>query len=144
MDRMGNIDAVKMIKFTSNKLTEIGWKTHPSRLLLILEDFSSHPLLKRKETDLSRFLKKLRHFNINVIICVQTTKSIPKDLKRNLNDVVLFPRINEEDFKYLVKESSTGSLGSPDKLWDEYQKIRDPQTMISYHITANRIVVKHS
>ena len=90
---------------------------------------------------MSRFLKKLRHFNITVIICVQTTKSIPRDIKRNLSDVILFPGINEEDFKYLVKESTMGSLGSPDVLWNEYSKIKVPQTMISYHIPADRIDV---
>ena len=122
MNRKGGIDIVKMITFISKKLTEIGWKTYPSRMLLICDDFSSHLLLKRKETELSRFMKKLRHFYINIIICVQTTKGIAKDLKRNLSDVVLFPGINDENYKYLVKESSMGMLGSADKLWEEYIK----------------------
>ena len=141
MNRKGEIDVVRMITFISNKLTELGWKTYPSRMLLICDDFSSHPLLKRKETELSRFLKKLRHFFINVIIVVQTTKSIPKDIKRILSDVILFPGINEEDFKYLVTESAIGSLGSPNTLWNEYSKIKDPQTKIIYHITADKIDV---
>ena len=142
IDRKGNIDILKVISFISNKLTELGWKTHPHRMLLIMEDFSSHPLLKRKETELSRFLKKLRHFNISVIIIVQTTKSIPKDIKRNLTDCMLFPGINEEDFKYLVKESSLGSLGSPDDLWNQYSKIKDKHTMITYHVSADKIVIQ--
>ena len=141
MNRKGEIDIIRMITFISNKLTEIGWKTHPHRLLLVLEDFASHPLLKRKEDPLSRFLKKLRHFHINVIICVQTTKSIPKDLKRNLTDVILFPGINEEDFKFLVRESTVGKLGSPDELWEQYRKIKTPQTMIGYHVSADKIII---
>ena len=110
-------------------------------MLLSCEDFASHPLLKRKESEFSRFLKKLRHFNRTVIICVQTTKSIPRNIKRNLSDVILIPNINEEDYKYLVKESTLGSLGSPDVLWNEYSKIKVPQTIISYHIVADKIVV---
>ena len=81
----------KAIEFISKKLKEIGWKTYPHRLLLVCEDFASHPLLKRKEDPLSRMFKKLRHFNINVIIIVQTVKSIPKDIKRNLSDCIIFP-----------------------------------------------------
>jgi hypothetical protein len=107
--------AKKTIEFISKKFAELGWKTYPHRCLLIMDDFASHPMLKRKEDPLSRMLKKLRHFNINVVICVQTTKSIPKDLKRILTDCVLFPGISEEDFKYLIKES-TLSIKSPDAL----------------------------
>ena len=50
MNRKGGIDFVKMITFISKQLTEIGWKTYPSRMLLICDDWSAHPLLKRKET----------------------------------------------------------------------------------------------
>ena len=143
LNRRGEFDYLKLINFVSNKLTEIGWKTYPHRMLLILDDFSSHPLLKRKETELSRFLKKLRHFFINVMICVQTTKSIPKDIKRNLSDCILFPGINYEDFTYLMKESSLGSLGTPNDLWDQYSKIKDPRTMIKYHVSANKVVIRN-
>ena len=72
----------KGLKWICGILKEYDWKTYPHRMLLILDDFASHPLLRSKETEMSRLLKKLRHFNINVIICVQTVKSIPKDLKR--------------------------------------------------------------
>jgi hypothetical protein len=64
----------KIVEAIGKKLEEIGWRTYPHRLLLILDDFASHPLLRRKEDKLSREIKKLRHFNINVIICVQTAK----------------------------------------------------------------------
>jgi hypothetical protein len=131
----------KVIEFISKKFTELGWRTYPHRCLLILDDFHAHPLLKRKEDPLSRMLKKLRHFNINVIIAVQTTKSIPKDLKRTLSDAVLFPGISEEDFKYLIKES-TLSLKSADALWSEYSKITIPQTQYIIHTAARIIVTK--
>jgi hypothetical protein len=134
--------AKKTIEFISKKFAELGWKTYPHRCLLIMDDFASHPMLKRKEDPLSRMLKKLRHFNINVVICVQTTKSIPKDLKRILTDCVLFPGISEEDFKYLIKESPLG-VKSPDELWNEYSKISVPQTMFKIHATARKIIIKY-
>ena len=74
----------KQLKYITDKLIKYDWKTYPHRCLLVLDDFANHPLLRSKETEMCRLLKKLRHFNINVIICVQTVKSIPKDIKRTL------------------------------------------------------------
>ena len=95
----------KRLKYIAEKLAKYQWRTYPHRCWLILDDFASHPLLRSKETEMSRLLKKLRHFNINVTICVQTTKSIPKDIKRTLSDIVLFNGIGYEDFFDLLKES---------------------------------------
>jgi rRNA pseudouridine-1189 N-methylase Emg1 (Nep1/Mra1 family) len=130
----------RLLKFINMKLEEIGWKTYPHRLLLILDDFASHPLLKHKENPLSRELKKLRHFNINVIICVQTTKSIPKDIKRNLSDIVLFTGISEEDFKFLIRESSA-SCFEYKVLWESYRKITGNHSMMKLHISARRVII---
>jgi len=141
INRRGEFDFIKTIIFIAKKLEEIGWETFPHRMLLVLDDFASHPLLKRKETELSRFLKRLRHFYINVIICVQTTMSIPVDLKRDLKDCIVFPGINYDDFHKLVLQSTIGKLGTPDELWKKYIKIRDPQTMIIFHVAARDIVV---
>ena len=64
----------KVMKYIINKLMKYNWRTFPHRCLLILDDFANHALLRSKETDLSRLLKKLRHFHINVMICVQVEK----------------------------------------------------------------------
>jgi hypothetical protein len=112
----------KLVEFISKMLAEIGWKTHPHRLLLIMDDFASHPLLKTRDSPLSRFLKKLRHFNITVIICVQNVKDVPKELRCNLSDLILFPGLGEEDFKYVIRESSASRFDYR-KLWEVYRKI---------------------
>jgi hypothetical protein len=130
----------KLIEFIAKTITEIGWRTYPHRLLLIMDDFSSHPLLKKREDPLSRMLKKLRHFNISVIICVQTVKSIPKDIKRNLSDLVLFTGISEEDFTYLIRESSASKFNYK-RLWEVYSKIKDKHTFIGLHISADKILI---
>ena len=65
--------------------------------------------------------KKLRHFNINVIIIVQTVKSIPKDLKRNLNDYAIFPELSKIDLYDLIKISSLNCF-ELDQLFSEYRK----------------------
>ena len=130
----------KAIKWIAGTLKEFGWKTYPHRMLLILDDFASHPLLRSKETEMSRLLKKLRHFNINVIICVQTVKSIPKDLKRGLQDLILFPGINEEDFKDLMKETNTNFIDHK-LLWEAYRKLDNQHTTVSLHLNARRVII---
>ena len=108
--------------------------------MLVLDDFANHPLLRSKETEMCRLLKKLRHFNINVIICVQTVKSIPKDIKRTLSDIILFPGIGEEDFMDLMKESPA-EMFDKKKLWAEYKKVVNPQAMFAIHIKAGKIII---
>ena len=130
----------KQIKYISEKLVKYDWKTYPHRCLLVLDDFANHPLLRSKETEMCRLLKKLRHFNINVIICVQTVKSIPKDIKRTLSDMILFPGIGEDDFMELMKESPAGMFDKKN-LWEEYKKVTNPQAMFSIYIKAKKIVI---
>lgn len=130
----------KKLKYISEKLVKYGWATYPHRCLLVLDDFASHPLIRSKETEMCRLLKKLRHFNINVIICVQTVKSIPKDIKRTLSDIVLFAGIGEEDFMNLVKESPA-SVFDRKKIWEEYKKLTNPQSMFAIHVKAKKIVI---
>jgi hypothetical protein len=88
-------------------------------------------------------LKKLRHFHINVIICVQTVKSIPKDIKRNLSDCLLFTGISEFDFKELIRESSM-SCFSFEELWRRYSEIVDKHTVFGIHVAARKVVVTSS
>ena len=49
----------KLVEFIARKMIEIGWSTYPHRMLLILDDFASHPLLKHNDFPLSSLLKKL-------------------------------------------------------------------------------------
>ena len=130
----------KQIKYITDKLIKYDWATYPHRCLLVLDDFANHPLLRSKETEMCRLLKKLRHFNINVIICVQTVKSIPKDIKRTLSDIILFPGISEDDFMELMKESPAGMFDKK-KLWAEYKKVLDPQAMFAIHVKARKIII---
>ena len=130
----------KQIKYITEKLVKYNWSTYPHRCLLVLDDFANHPLLRSKETEMCRLLKKLRHFNINVIICVQTVKSIPRDIKRTLSDIILFPGISEDDFMELMKESPAGMFDKK-KLWQEYKQITDPQAMFSIYIKARKIII---
>lgn len=140
MDKHRLVKKDKQIKYISEKLIKYDWSTYPHRCLLVLDDFANHPLLRSKESEMCRLMKKLRHFNINVIICVQTVKSIPKDIKRTLSDIILFPGISEDDFMELMKESPAGMFDKK-RLWSEYKPITDPQAMFAIHIKARKIII---
>jgi len=139
LDQGKNI-RLKIMRYLVEKIYKYKWKTFPHRCLLILDDFANHSLLRTKETDLSKLLKKLRHFHINVMICVQTTKSIPKDLKRTVSDIVLFPGISQYDFEDLIRESPAAVFDYK-KLWNEYNKLKDPHATFTIHIKAKKIII---
>lgn len=130
----------KKKEYIAKKLMKYKWNTYPHRCWLILDDFASHPLLRSKEAELSRLLKKLRHFYINVLLCVQTTKSIPKDIKRNLSDCILFPGVSEDDFKDLMKEGPFGGFDTK-QLWNHYKELKDQRSMFIIHIKAKRLII---
>ena len=133
-------DLEKLVKYVTSKIEKYQWRTFPHRCLLVLDDFASHPLLRSKENELPRLLKKLRHFNINVIICVQTTRSIPRDIKRILSDCILFPGISRDDFYDLMKEGSFGSFEA-DEVYKVYKSLTNKHDRMVFHIAANRIIV---
>ena len=133
-------DLEKLVKYVTSKIEKYQWRTFPHRCLLVLDDFASHPLLRNKENELPRLLKKLRHFNINVIICVQTTRSIPRDIKRILSDCILFPGISHNDFYDLMKEGSFGSF-DPDAAYAAYKKMTNKHDRMVFHISAGRIIM---
>ena len=128
------------IKYISNKMQKYGWRTCPHRCLLILDDFASHCLIRSKETEMSRLLKKLRHFNINVMIVVQTAKSLSKDIKRICTDFILFPGLSEDDFMDLIKESMAGKFNKKE-LWKNYQSLTNQHDSFRIHIYANKVVI---
>lgn len=130
----------KMIEYLSKKLVKYNWKTYPHRMLLILDDFASHPLIRSRETEMSRLLKKLRHFNITTMVCVQTTQSIPRDLKRILADCVLFPGISEEDFELLFKNGPFGKFNRK-QLWTIYSQLKNDHDMFRIHIKAHQVLI---
>ena len=121
-------------------MLKYGTDRYPANLLLILDDFASHPLLRSKENELPRLLKKLRHFNINVICCVQTTKSITRDLKRILSDIIIFPGISKEDFYDLFKEAPLGAFDI-NECYNTYKSLTNKHDRMSFHINANRIII---
>lgn len=143
LDKKNKKEFNKLLEYLAKKLATYNWKTYPHRMLLILDDFASHPLIRSKETEMSRLLKKLRHFNITTMICVQTSQSIPRDIKRILADCILFPGISEEDFANLMKEGPFGKF-SRKQLWDIYSKLKNDHDMFRIHIKAHQVIINYA
>ena len=78
---------------------------------------------------------------MNLIICVQTVKSITKELKRDLQDIVLFSGLSKDDSTELISET-TESIFDVDWLWGFYRKIKNPQTQFRMHIVARKVLVQ--
>ena len=133
-------DIEKVVKYVTGKIEKYQRRTFPHRCLLVLDDFASHPLLRNKENELPRLLKKLRHFNINVIICVQTTRSIPRDIKRILSDCIIFPGISKDDFTDLMVEGPFGNFDI-DESYKLYKQMINKHDKMVFHIAANKIVI---
>ena len=133
-------DIEKILKYITNKVEKYQWRSHPHRCLLVLDDLASHPLLRNKENELPRLLKKLRHFNINVILCVQTTRSLPRDIKRILLDCIIFPGISKDDFYDLMKEGPFGNWDA-DECYRTYKTLTNKHDKMVFHISANRIIM---
>lgn len=136
-------DVERVVKYVVGKIQKYNWRTFPHRCLLVLDDFAAHPLLRSKENELPRLLKKLRHFNINVIICVQTTRSIPRDIKRILSDCILFPGISRDDFLDLMKEGPFGSFDAEDS-YKVYKSLTNKHDRMVFHISAGKIIIHNS
>ena len=136
-------DVERVVKYVTGKIQKYNWRTFPHRCLLVLDDFAAHPLLRSKENELPRLLKKLRHFNINVIICVQTTRSIPRDIKRILSDCIIFPGISRDDFLDLMKEGPFGSFDAEDS-YKAYKSLTNKHDRMIFHIAAGKIVIHSS
>ena len=134
-------DVEKLVKYVMDKLDKYQWRTFPHRMLLIMDDFASHPLLRSKENELPRLLKKLRHFHINVIVCVQTVKSIPKDLRRVISDLIIFPGISKDDFFDLMHECPLGAFDEDD-CYKAYKSLTNKHSRMIFHIAANRIIIQ--
>lgn len=129
----------KELEYISRKLINYNWKTHPHRCLLILDDFASHPLVRSRESEMSRLLKKLRHFNITVIIIVQTITSLPKEIRRVLSDVVLFKGVNKDDFENFFKV--VPNTYDVKRLWELYKTMDNRRDKMTLHLTADKCII---
>ena len=127
-----------ILKYIAQKLLKYGTDRYPANLLLILDDFASHPLLQQKESELNRILTKTRHYNITCIIAVQTVKFIIKNLKRMLTDAVVWKGLSYDDWVGFMRELSHSF--DADILWNQYHQLKDSHSRLELHMIANKYI----
>lgn len=126
----------QQLKYIAEKLLKYNTSRYPANLLLILDDFASHPLLQQKESELNRILTKTRHYNITCIIAVQTVKFVIKNLKRMLTDAVIWKGLSYDDWVGFMRELSHSF--DQDILWERYHQLHDSHSRLELHMIANQ------
>ena len=137
VEKKGLTTKKKQVEYIAKKFNKYGTTRYPLNCLVVLDDMASHPLLQRKESELSRLMTKCRHYNLTFIIAVQTPKFILKNLKRMCTDVVLYKGCGEEDFKNLMKEVS--HPWKINDLWEDYRKLENNHGKMIMNLYADSV-----
>ena len=137
IEKKGLTTKKKQVEYIAKKFNKYGTTRYPLNCLVVLDDMASHPLLQRKESELSRLMTKCRHYNLTFIIAVQTPKFILKNLKRMCTDVVLYKGCEEEDFKNLMKEVS--HPWKINDLWEDYRKLENNHGKMIMNLYADSV-----
>ena len=111
----------KLFDYMMKKFQKYQFNRSVVPLLVILDDFASHPLIESKKTPLARMMTKCRHYNTTFIIAVQTVKYVIKDIRRQATDLVIWAGLGEEDFLQVFKEIQFSY--DVEKIWQEYRQL---------------------
>lgn len=131
-----NLDKVeKKLQYVAQKLLKYNTTKYPLNMLLVLDDFAGHPLLKNPNTELCRILTKTRHYNITCILAVQSTKFVIKNLKRICTDLVLWKGVGWDDFYDLMRELP--HQFDIDEVWRNYRSLDNPHAKLVMNIYSN-------
>ena len=97
-------------------------KSIADSILLIYDDCASETKFWKSQA-VQKLIFNSRHFKISMLITSQNYKSLPKSLRLNMSQVVLFSTSNEAELKAIYDENSS-SLGF--KEWLKiYREITD-------------------
>lgn len=98
-----DVDILNSIINEQKNLIETYGNSSP--ILIILDDVVGELDAKRKE-----FLKKayfgLRHYNASIILIAQQYKMIPKSVRMNCSDTILFEVANDNELKDITEEQN--------------------------------------
>ena len=117
-----SIDLLKDLISEQKQIIKSYGKDIADSILLIFDDCASE-LKFWKSQQVQKLIFNSRHFKISMIITSQNYKSLPKALRLNMSQVVLFSTSNEVEIKCIYDENSS-SLGF--KKWLKiYREITD-------------------
>jgi len=100
-----NVEVLNSIIAEQKDLVETYGKKKSAPILIVLDDVVGELDAKRKE-----FLKKsyfgLRHFNGSIILLSQQYKMVPKPVRLNASDSILFECSNEAELANITEEQN--------------------------------------
>jgi hypothetical protein len=96
----------------------IEWVVKNSRVLIILDDVIASPQFLESAEALTMFAL-LRHYQISVIVLMQTYNRLPKTLRNNCNALIVFPS-NQSEVEVLLDEITPANM-----LKKEFKKVID-------------------
>ena len=99
------IDIEDRIAYIANKLVKYQTASYPYNTLLVLDDAAGSPLLKNGNSELCRLLIKTRHFNLTVIIAVQTLRFVHLNVKRLATDIICYSGFSQQDFTSMLQQT---------------------------------------
>jgi hypothetical protein len=117
-----DISLLKELISEQKKIIQLYDKNIADNILLIYDDCASEKKFWNSQ-QVQKLIFNSRHFKISMLITSQNYKSLPKSLRLNMSQVVLFSTSNEVEIKAIYDENSS-SLGF--KEWLKlYREITD-------------------
>jgi hypothetical protein len=96
----------------------IEWVVKNSRVLIILDDVIANPAFLESPEALKMFAL-LRHYQVAIIVLMQTYNRLPKTLRNNCNALIVFPS-NQSEVEVLLDEVTPANM-----LKREFKKVID-------------------
>ena len=137
IEKHGLEDLEDRICYIAEKLQKYGTSKYPYHTLLVLDDMAASPLLAKKDSPLVRIMTKTRHYNLTVMIVVQTIRFVSLNCKRLATDVVLFSKYSDEDFM-AVLDQTPNHLNKKEAL-EEYKTLTGIHDYVQINITADSV-----
>ena len=137
IEKHGLEDIEDRITYIAEKLQKYQTAQYPFHTLLVLDDFAASPLLSKKDSPLVRMMTKTRHYNLTVIIVVQTIRFVCLNVKRLATDIVLFSKFSDEDF-LSVLDQTPNDLNKKEAL-EQYKQLTGIHDYIQINIVADEV-----
>ena len=137
IEKHGLEDIEDRITYIAEKLQKYQTAQYPFHTLLVLDDFAASPLLSKKDSPLVRMMTKTRHYNLTVIIVVQTIRFVCLNVKRLATDIVLFSKFSDEDF-LSVLDQTPNDLNKKEAL-EQYKQLTGIHDYMQLNIVADEV-----
>lgn len=133
-------DLAKTYLYIASKMAKYHQASFPLRTLIIIDDGAGTNLLKQRNTELMKMIKKCRHYHSTVILGIQSATDASKDLKRMTTDVVLWKGVSESDMETFLTHFALPLKA--EEIIKMYQTLKSKYGKIIINTKTNRVVIE--